>query len=141
MHLLHLKTIKLYIKSNLIVSSRFFIQIKKKSIQENLMIILRKIVLPIKLLFSIYLNKIERQKELTAQLQAPFKLFLLSKSFLRHCKPKLQKQLFIQEIKALSIKVLPLHIINLKIKNLILSIFVFLNFEFVYIYPKKSARS
>lgn len=51
------------------------------------------------------------------QLWVLFKLFLLNNSFSSYCEPKLQKQLFIYRIKALSVKVLLLYIKILKAKN------------------------
>lgn len=105
------------------------------------MITRRKTVLAINLLLLTCLSKIEKQKKLTAQLLVFFTLFLLYRNFSSHHRPKLQRQLFIYKIKALLIKVLPLHTKIFKAKNLILATFKLLDVKSGYIYLRKGAKS
>ncbi len=68
MHSLYSKTIRLYVKSNLVVSLRIFILMEEKSIWESLMTIFRKTVSPTKLLLLTHLNKTGKPKKLTTPL-------------------------------------------------------------------------
>lgn len=141
MHFLHSKTIRLYMKNNLFVSLRFFIQIEEESIWGNLITTFRKIVSPTNLLFFTHLNKTKKRNELIALLWAPFGLFLLENNFLSCYRVSLQKRQFIYKTEALLTKALLLYIKISKVRNCILAIFIFLDIKFGYIYPRKSVRS